>query len=119
MNGFFSKTFGGLSPAYYLRQLFFGSLILAAFVSISLKSETTRYGVIAVAVDLTLLYPYSRFVYERVVGFVIGENVFFVNALFMLMVKTFTMVLCWGFAYVIAPVGLIYLYFHYSRQIAQ
>lgn len=119
MHSFLSKTFGGLSRAYYLRQLFFGSLILALFVSIALKSQNTQYGMIAVAVGLTLLYPYSRFVYERVIGFVVGENVFFGNALFMLTVKVFTMMLCWGFAYVIAPVGLIYLYVYHSRQVAR
>jgi hypothetical protein len=27
----------------------------------------------------TLLYPYSRFVYEKVIGFIFGENVFFLG----------------------------------------
>jgi hypothetical protein len=42
----------------------------------------------------TLLYPYSRFVYESVMGFIMGQNVFFVNAVLMLAVKVVTMVIC-------------------------
>jgi hypothetical protein len=30
----------------------------------------------------TFLYSYSRFVYESIVGFIFGKNVFFVNVLF-------------------------------------
>jgi hypothetical protein len=63
----------------------------------------------------TLLYPYSRFVYEGVIGFIMGENVFFVNAFLVLLTKAITMILCWGFAISIAPVGLAYLYFHHSK----
>lgn len=64
----------------------------------------------------TLLYPYSRFVYEKIVGFVMGDNIFFSSALIIMGVKLFTMLLCWIFAVFIAPVGLLYLYFHHTKQ---
>lgn len=67
----------------------------------------------------TLLYPYSRFVYESVVGFVMGNNVFFVNAMAMLFSKLITMIICWVMAIFIAPVGLAYLYFHHSKAAEQ
>jgi len=54
----------------------------------------------------TLLYPYSRFVYERIVGFIMGENVFYGSAVMMMLAKIFTMCLCWAFAIFIAPVVL-------------
>jgi hypothetical protein len=63
----------------------------------------------------TLLYPYSRFVYESIMNFIMGQNVFFVNALLMLGVKLMTMLLCWAFAIFVAPIGLAYLYYHHSR----
>lgn len=63
----------------------------------------------------TFLYPYSRFVYESIVSFIMGNNVFFVNAIFMVVVKIFTMLLCWSFAIFIAPIGLAYLYYHHSK----
>ncbi|ABE53889.1 conserved hypothetical protein [Shewanella denitrificans OS217] len=74
-----------------------------------------QYGFIGLLIANTLLYPYSRFVYENVVGFILGRQVFFVNAIFMLVVKLFTMALCWCLAIFIAPIGLLYLYFRNSK----
>ncbi len=72
-------------------------------------------GLILFTVVSTILYPYSRFVYESIVGFIMGQNVFFVNAIFMLTVKFMTMTICWAFSIFIAPAGLAYLYFHHSK----
>ncbi|WP_239480694.1 hypothetical protein [Parashewanella hymeniacidonis] len=119
MNQILLKTFGGLSKEYYFRQFFFGLLFPALFYFIATSSPEemkTPYAIIALFTLNTLLYPYSRFVYEKVVGFILGENVFFVNAILMLMVKCFTMSICWTMAIFIAPVGLIYLYFYNSKQ---
>ncbi|RCL26976.1 hypothetical protein C6A77_10615 [Pseudomonas sp. AFG_SD02_1510_Pfu_092] len=122
MRRIISMTFGGLTPSYYLRQLFFGSLFAALILGFAANSTaglTGKPGLLLMAVVSTLLYPYSRFVYESVVGFIMGNNVFFVNALFMLSVKVFTMALCWSFAIFIAPAGLAYLYWHHSRSVSQ
>ena len=45
-----------------------------------------------------------------------GRNMFFVNALLMLFIKVMTMFICWFLAIFIAPLGLLYLYWHHSRQ---
>ena len=91
----------------------------AAVVAMSLQNPqgtSPPLNVFGFFILNTLLYPYARFVYETVVGFVMGNNVFFVNAFFMLITKIMTMVLCWAGAVFIAPVGLLYLYEHHSRQ---
>ncbi|TMU69388.1 hypothetical protein FGA82_30465 [Pseudomonas fluorescens] len=121
MQSFLSKTFGGLTTSYYIRQLVFGSLFAIMILSLAAHSPTglmAKPGLIFMSIVCTLLYPYSRFVYESAVGYVMGENVFFVNAILMLMVKGFTMAMCWSFAIFIAPIGLAYLYWHNSRQIS-
>lgn len=41
---------------------------------------------------------------------------FFVNALFLLAIKIITMLICFGFAMFIAPIGLIYLYYYHSKN---
>jgi hypothetical protein len=64
----------------------------------------------------TFLYPYSRFVYESIVGFIFGENVFFVNVLFLFTAKFITMLIYWSFAAFIAPLGLLYLYFYHTKN---
>ena len=80
------------------------------------KEMATPYAMIAMFSFNTLLYPYSRFVYEKIVGFILGENTFFVNALLMLVVKVLTMEMCWGIAVFITPVGLIYLYLYFYHS---
>ncbi len=113
-NSDFTKTIGGLSAKYYFRNFVFGLIISAIGIFNILVTEELDPIVLAAVLAFfainTLLYPYSRFVYESIVNFVMGENVFYVNALIMLLVKFFTMLLCWGWAVLIGPIGLLYLY---------
>jgi hypothetical protein len=115
MHPVLSKTFGGLSSAYYFRQFIFG-LIFPAFIILMMKQiGKIDLSLIGIMTLNTFLYPYARFVYESIVGFIMGRNIFFINALFMLASKLITMLLCWGFAIFIAPLGLAWLYFHHSK----
>lgn len=119
MHPVLAKTFGGLSKQYYFRQLLFGTIFFALIIFMTLNATSrgvsTNYELLCLAVVNTLLYPYARFVYESIIGFVLGNNMLFVNALLVLVVKLFTMALCWSFAIVIAPIGLAYLYYYHSR----
>lgn len=118
MHPVIAKTFGGLSKAYYFRQLFFGLLFPLLLVAMwnagSRQLAVPLLAYVLLAIN-TFLYPYSRFVYESAVGFIMGDNVFFVNGLLMLIVKFMTMAICWSAAIFIAPMGLLYLYVHHSR----
>lgn len=117
MHPIIQKTFGGLTTQYYMRQFFFGALFAAFFFFMMSKStHGIAFGALFVVVINTLLYPYARFVYESIVGFIMGANVFFVNAIFMMVVKIFTMAICWGAAIFIAPIGLAYLYYHHTKN---
>ena len=116
MHPVIAKTIGGLTPQYYIRQFFFGLAVSAFVLFMSFKSpQPVPFGLIALVVVNTFLYPYSRFVYESVVGFIMGSNVFFLNAFVMLFLKALTILLCWFLAVFVAPIGLLYLYVHHSR----
>ena len=110
------STFSGLPTQYYMRQLFFG-LVITGFIVFTLidSNKSIDLSMVALLVVNTLLYPYSRITYESIVEFVIGNNVFFMNTIFLLLVKMFTMIICWGFAIFIAPLGLLYLYFFHGK----
>jgi hypothetical protein len=116
-----ARTFGGLSRQYYFRNFVFGLIypalfwFMASHANKSIPIMSAIVTVIFLAIN-TLLYPYSRFVYESIVDFIMGRNVFFVNAFVMLFVKWVTMTLCWTFAIFIAPIGLAYLYFAHGRS---
>jgi hypothetical protein len=116
MHPLIRKTFGGLTAQYYFRQLFFG-LLMAGFAFFMSKhsSRPVPLAMLFFTIGSTLLYPYSRFVYESIMTFIIGNNVFFINTIIMLIFKTFTMAMCWSFALFVAPIGLVYLYFYHSR----
>lgn len=114
--GFIGKTLGGLSAAYYLRHFVFGAVISGLYFYLISQAPTEINTGFAIFLLINmLLYPYSRFVYEQIVGFIMGDNVFFINAVVMLVAKFITMVLCWGFSIFIAPIGLAYLYFYHTK----
>lgn len=116
MHPVIQKTLGGLSSKYYFRQMFFSFVIGAVVYSIFINNtHESQVGLWVLAVFNLLLYPYSRFVYESIVGFILGENVFFVNGMFLLTSKLVTMLMCWWLAVLIAPIGLVYLYIHHSK----
>lgn len=121
MHPVIARTFGGLSSQYYLRNFVFGLIYPALIWFVLSRSHQPKpvFGIIATIVVVavnTLLYPYSRFAYESIVNFILGRNVFFVNAIMMLAVKWVTMTFCWGFAVFVAPVCLAYLYFSDSKS---
>jgi hypothetical protein len=107
---------GGLKGGYYFRHFFFGAIISMLFIHISLQNPAgLNAGGIIFFIINAILYPYARFVYEQIVSFFVGNNVFFLNAIVMLVTKFITMVLCWIFAIFIAPFGLAYIYYHHSK----
>lgn len=117
MHPVIAKTLGGLSLNYYLRQFVFGLIFPALFLLMQSQTiQPTSIGMIVFLLISSLLYPYSRFVYESIIGYIMGQNVFFINAIVMLFTKLITMLLCWACAIFIAPVGLMYLYFYHSKQ---
>ncbi len=117
MREFFKCTFGGLETPYLIRQYFFSLLIGALIVfMVTDQGRTLHGGTIILFSVCAILYPYSRFVYESIIRFVMGNNVLYVNAILMMAFKALTMLLCWFFAVFIAPFGLIYLYFHQSKS---
>lgn len=116
MHPIIQKTLGGLSRQYYFRQFFFGLVVAAFFFFMSTNGgRSVPMSMLFFIVISTFLYPYSRFVYESIVGFIMGENVFFVNAIFMLILKFITMLACWMFAIFVAPIGLAYLYYYHNK----
>ena len=106
------KTLGGLDKQYYFRQMFFSVLIGAFIFAMAPPTDASQITFIVVC---TVLYPYSRFVYESVIHFIVGNNIIFANAFIVLFLKVMTMAICWTMALFIAPIGLAYLYIRHSR----
>ena len=112
------NLFKGLTKEYYFRQLFFGLLMFLGMVYLVTRSRPIdeQFGLIVYWIVSTFLYPYARFAYESIMDFFLGNNVFFTNAFIFMMVKIFIMLLCWGFAIFITPIGLLFIYFHQKKH---
>lgn len=116
MKDILAKTFGGLTNQYLARQLFFGIAMAVAFIALTQRGPAgPGAGFIVMMLTCAVLYPYSRFVYESIFNFLIGDNFFMLPAVPMMMAKIFTMIVCFALAPLIAPIGLAYLYFRHGR----
>lgn len=60
--------------------------------------------------------PFSRFAYESIVEFVMGNNVIISNALLFLTYKYISYAILLCFSFVIAPIGMIILFFYNKHQ---
>ncbi len=113
----FLDLFKGLTTGYFFRQLFFGALIAGLIIYIDLQGGMPpKYELIAMAIVNTILYPYSRFAYESIMEFILGNNIFIHNSLVFFMWKFITMTLCWALAIFIAPIGLFFIFFYQKKQ---
>ena len=114
MENIIRKTLGGLTREYYFRQFFFGLLIAIAFAYMITQGDFSKLKLRDMLYILinTFLYPHARFMYESIVDFLIGDNVFRTSGIilyFVMVFKVMMMALCWAAAIFIAPIGLLYL----------
>jgi hypothetical protein len=111
------KTFFGLTFSYYFRNLIFAAIVAGFqynYQNTDVKASTVLP--MALLIANTFLYPYSRFAYESFIGFFMGENVFIIPLIILLPYKLFTIMLCWFGATFISPIGLIFIWFHHSKD---
>ena len=113
MHPMFKKIFCTLSPQYYWRHFVFGLIFPVIYFAVVMPQVS--FVMVLFLIVSTFLYPYSRFVYESVMRFIMGNNVFIVNAVLMLFVKVLTMTMCFFWAIFMAPIGLLYLYFRQQK----
>lgn len=117
MHNIIRKSFGGLTFSYYGRHLLFSAVAFYGLYKFTpVFAPPISPWTYAWAIVSALLYPYSRYVYESVVSFVFGDNIFLVPGLILIFVKLWTMAACFFLALVIAPIGLAWLYWYHSRQ---
>ena len=105
-----ARTFGGLTRKYYLSQFMIGGTLAAILIIKVGTHSIPAIALLLIAIN-TLLYPYARFVYESTIDYIMGDSIFVFNIFFLLVAKIMTIAFCFGAAILIAPIGLIYLYF--------
>lgn len=110
----YEYTFG-LTRAEYFRHLFFGCLVLVLVVLASQSAHIDLVTAIFLVI-CTVLYPFSRFIYETVIGFLYGENLLIFNLILFIPAKIFTMLLCWFLAIFLAPIYFFFFVFKLKNK---
>ncbi len=120
-NKFIEYTIKGMNSKYYLRHMLLISPLPLALFILPFSAPTVQVDLVIMNMVVFgvfwLLYPFARFAYEAVFEYILGNNTFFVSALFAILSKIVTMVLCYLFSIVIAPIGLVILYFINNKQV--
>ena len=117
MKNIINKSFKGLPPKYYLhhfkRGFLFGIFVL--FMASSTYGNVHDNKFIAVGslalvlLIIVSLYPYTRFVYEKIIKFMFGDFSWGIPIIVKL-VYLFMMTQLFLYTLIISPVSLIYLY---------
>jgi len=115
MSNFIENSIKSMSKAIYIRHIVLICLLLALPMVIVLTSNPPFYMYVYYIVS-TLLYPYARFAYENSAGYILGNNIFILPLPLMLLLKAGTMVLCWSFSIIIAPISLALLYYYNTKH---
>ena len=110
-----ARTFGGLTRQYYLRQFIIGGTLAAILIFKVGTHSIPAIALLLISIN-ALLYPYARFVYESTIDYIMGDSIFVINIFFMFVVKIMSIAFCFGAAILIAPFGLIYLYFKTGKS---
>lgn len=114
------QAFMGISRKYYFRQLFFAGIFTAIFLWWMItKSPKFSLWWCPFYIITALIYPYSKFVYDTITDFLIGDNVIIYESGLFLIIKLVALTLCYGFAFLVAPIGLLMIYFMQKAQAEQ
>ncbi|OQK43462.1 hypothetical protein CRN46_22085 [Vibrio vulnificus] len=110
------SAFRGLDKSYLVKQYFIGILVcvIYAFIVRKYGQGLGLYSLVAFSVN-TLLYPYSRFLFESLVKFIFGNTRFDKGSGMLVMLKLLSIVFCWSSALFVAPFGLLYIHFRGVR----
>ncbi len=114
----FQRIFSGVRTSYLIRAYIIGAIFFLLMASVSLSAQAkngTPYGAITFAALSTVLFPFAKLVWDELRDLAIGNNMIFMNAILLFMLKWFVNAFLWTFAIFVAPLGVLYLWFR-TRQ---
>ncbi|MDR6623748.1 hypothetical protein [Caulobacter segnis] len=109
-----SRMFGAVQPRFLARAYFLGALFFAMTVWIQLQAShdlVRSVPVFLLFAVSTLLFPFSKLVWNEARDFIVGDTVFFGNAIIVVFAKFLINAMLWSFAIFVAPLGMAYLWF--------
>lgn len=113
---FLRRIFGSVDRAYLTRAYIIGIAIFALYAfGLSRGAQPAPLAIwLVLAVD-TLLFPFSKLVWDEVMALLLGRNMFILPAMFLMLAKLVINVALWAGAIFVAPLGILWLWYR-SRQ---
>ena len=107
MKQFVHAVFTSLQPSYFIRQYVFSGMIVAlVYFGIN---RTTSFDLLLIL--NFLLYPFAMFAYDFLIHLLLGDTVWIVSGLWSLIYSILKIGLIFFFSTLIAPIGILLLYF--------
>ena len=119
---FLRRIFGGLQPSYLIRSYLVGLIFFSLMIGMALNAETKNgspVGLIVFASLSTLLFPFAKLVWDELRDLAFGNNVIFMNAMMLIMLKWLVNGFLWAFAIFVAPIGILYLWLRTRQPLAR
>lgn len=111
---FVKRIFGAVDGGYLVRAYLISAIFLAFFIWVVFNSIAPIYSETVDPFWLALcflLFPFAKLAWDEVASLLLGNNVLFLNAVFLYGAKIVINTLLWGFAWIVAPLGILYLAF--------
>lgn len=107
-----SRILNGVDRKYLIRAWLIGLVFFVLIASMSIQTKNgAQYGMIIYSAVCTLLFPFSKLVWDEIKNLVIGQNVFYMNALMLIFLKIFINALLWSLAPFVALLGIGYIWY--------
>lgn len=128
--GIVRRTVRSLSPRYAIRSYVIAFALFAFFVWMRAQPdpnvpgatgglEAADYGTLAVLFVGSLLFPFTKLVWDELRDLALGENFVLINAVVMLIAKIFINFMLWFLSIFVAPLGLLYLWWRTRERAPQ
>ena len=112
-----SRIMNGVERSYIIRAWIIGAVFLAIMLFFAFNSKNGfPYGFIIYSIVCTVLFPFSKLVWDELKNLIMGNNVVFMNALFLFLMKYFINAFLWALAPFIAIIGIGYIWFR-TREV--
>lgn len=108
------KVFSTINLVWLIRHYVFAACIFCFFYLTTPPSSNISFFIM-LGINF-LLFPFACFVWEELKNILLGDNVFFVNALFLIITKIVIKFLLFMLALPIGIIGFLILWFIVNKQ---
>jgi hypothetical protein len=118
---FLTKIFSGVKLPYLIRAYILSAVIFLLLRYVASQGALADDGGFLIFNILSLiLFPYAKLVWDEMKALLMGDNIFILPLFLMLFAKLFINLMLWGFAVLIAPLGILWVWYRSGgRQSSQ